>query len=332
MRRFLFFCCVNHIFFIKITGMRKVSVFLYILLITTCNTMAANTRPNTRASAYVDSESYSYMYPYLSNKMRTELNPGVTVSQTNNPIDVLVRTKKMSEPRRVVPRKVTTTSARSATTTNVVARAATASPTTQPRRVVPRTSAIQTSVRGTNATQRVRAAAIKNDTDTEYVSTARCLADYTECMNDYCERKDTAYNRCYCSSKLAQIDSTYQPQITNLVNQIIALQNGGGTWTWDEMNQYWMDNIGQYVGENSFENLENALNIDWSTTENRMRGQQAFVTGHTYCSQHLRACAPVASNLRDAYRSQISRDCQSYENGLIRIKNAAESLVQHYSE
>ena len=272
------------------------------------------------------------MYPYLSNKMRTELNPGVTVSQTNNPIDVLVRTKQMSEPRRVVPRKTTSSAtARSATTTVSTGRGATTQIPTNKRRVVPRSATTtNTIVRATVPNQRARGTTTV--AEKESVSTSRCLADYTECMNGYCERENTYYNRCYCSSKLAQIDSQYQPQITSLINEIIRLQNGGGTWTAEEMNEYWMSRIGQYAGENSFENLEDALNIDWATTEHRARGQQAFITGHTYCSQHLRACAPMASNLRDAYRSQISRDCQSYENRLNRIKTAAESLVQYYSE
>ncbi len=313
--------------------MRKVlSFFLMVIFATNTATAATNKRPAINASKYVNQESYAYMYPYLSNKMRTELNPGVTVSQTNNPIDVLVRTKQMSEPRRVVPRKTTSyATARSATTTVSTGRGATTQIPTNKRRVVPRSATTtNTIVRATVPNQRARGTT--TIAEKESVSTSRCLADYTECMNGYCERENTYYNRCYCSSKLAQIDSQYQPQITSLINEIIRLQNGGGNWTAEEMNEYWMSRIGQYTGENSFENLEDALNIDWATTENRARGQQAFITGHTYCSQHLRACAPMASNLRDAYRSQISRDCQSYENRLNRIKTAAESLVQYYSE
>lgn len=303
-----------------------------VIFATNTATAATNKRPAINASKYVNQESYAYMYPYLSNKMRTELNPGVTVSQTNNPIDVLVRTKQMSEPRRVVPRKTTSSAtARSATTTVSTGRGATTQTTTNKRRVVPRSATTtNTIVRATVPNQRARGTTTV--AEKESVSTSRCLADYTECMNGYCERENTYYNRCYCSSKLAQIDSQYQPQITSLINEIIRLQNGGGNWTAEEMNEYWMSHVGQYAGENSFENLEDALNIDWATTENRARGQQAFITGHTYCSQHLRACAPMASNLRDAYRSQISRDCQSYENRLNRIKTAAESLVQYYSE
>lgn len=324
--------------------MRKVLAFLLSVIsvsgAATAATKATNSqRPAVNVSEYVDKESYAAMYPYLSNKMRQELDPGVMIPQTNNPIDVLVKTKEMPKrQRRVVPRKTTATpTVRAATTPtqtrkrNVVARSAatTGTATGAPkRRVVPRV-ATTTMIRGSRTTA---ARSATNTTQTEYVSTSRCLADYTECMNSYCERANTLYNRCFCSSKLAQIDSVYQDDINNLINQIIILKNGGETWTQEEMNEYWMNTVGKYFSENSFTNLENALNIEWPTNENRTRGQQAFVTGHNYCSQNLRACASVASNLRDAYRSRISRDCQEYENTLIKIKTAAESTIQHYSE
>jgi hypothetical protein len=150
-------------------------------------------------------------------------------------------------------------------------------------------------------------------------------------MNGYCSRDNTAYNRCYCSAKLSQIDSQYQPQISDLITQIIKLR-GGGTWTDEEMNEYWMEVVGNYAGENSWVNLENALNITWPEPEERMRGQNAFLIGHQYCIQHLRACAYMASNLRDAYRSQISRDCATYEQTMIKIKTAAESVIEQYQE
>ena len=150
-------------------------------------------------------------------------------------------------------------------------------------------------------------------------------------MNMYCEHKDMAYNRCYCSAKLAQIDATHQDKINGMITQIIRLM-GGGQWTEEEMNEYWMEHIGQYTGENSWVNLDEALNIEWPTTDERIRGQNTFLTGHEYCSQHLRACAYMSSNLRDAYRSKISRDCDAYEKRLIKIENAAESLIEYYSE
>lgn len=293
-------------------------------------------------SSYIDPQSYAYMYPYLSNKMRTDLNPGTTVSQTNNPMDVVVKTKRMAPARRVVPR----TAKKVQTTTNNTNINSTATPTT--RRVVQRNSsnvartATATGVRKVVARQSNRSTSRSDPNNTrtagttttisnEGVSSSRCLADYTECMNMYCKREDTAYNRCYCSAKLAQIDAAHQDKINGMITQIIRLM-GGGQWTEEEMNEYWMERIGQYAGENSWENLDNALNIEWPTADERVRGQNTFLTGHEYCSQHLRACSYMASNLRDAYRSKISRDCDTYEKALIRVENAAESLIEYYSE
>ncbi len=295
-----------------------------------------------RVSRYVDPQSYAYMYPYLNNKMRTEMNPGTTINMTNNPIDVVVKTKRMSEPRRVVPRT-------QKSSPNTTARAATngnSGTATQTRRVVQRTpqntarsarpvtptasTARAVSTRGARDNESRTAETTTNITNAP-VSSSRCLADYITCMNGYCARENTAYNRCYCSAKLAQIDSIYQPQINDLIIQIINLM-GGGQWTTDEMNEYWMELVGQYAGENSWVNLENALNIDWPEPEERMRGQNAFLIGHQYCVQHLRACAYMSSNLRDAYRSQISRDCNAYEQSMERIKTAAEALIEYYSE
>ncbi|MBO4700963.1 MAG: hypothetical protein J5620_04440 [Alphaproteobacteria bacterium] len=314
--------------------MGRIVLYLFVFILTAPCAVAATAG---RVSKYVDQQSYAYMYPYLNNKMRTAMNPGTTVSMTNNPIDVVVRTKPMAEPRRVVPRtqkSTNTNSARAATNTtsqqttrrvvqrtaNTSARAATSVSTTA-RAVSPRGARSDTS----------RTAETTTTITTEPVSSTRCLADYTTCMNGYCMRENTAYNRCFCSAKLSQIDATYQPQISDLIVQIINLM-GGGTWTPEEMNEYWMELVGQYAGENSWVNLDNALNIDWPEPEERMRGQNAFLTGHQYCIQHLRACAYMSSNLRDAYRSQISRDCATYEQAMERIKNAAEAMVEYYSE
>ena len=166
-------------------------------------------------------------------------------------------------------------------------------------------------------------------TDGGAISSVRCLADYTECMNGYCLRENTAYNRCYCSARLAQIDSQYQTDIDALIKQILSMRTTKH-WTDAEMSQYWMDAIGKYSGENSWEKLDNALNIDWAGTESRVRGQNAFVTGHDYCVQHLRGCFYMAANLRDVYRSEIARDCATYEKSLQKIKNAAQSIVESY--
>ena len=322
--------------------------FTIICLFLCGTTMAATPRNNNaaarRASNYVDPETYAYMYPYLNNQMRTDLNPGTTVSLVNNPVDVFVKTTQMGEPRRVVPRtaKKTGMTARAATT----GAKNTATPQAQQtaRRVIPRP---QTTNARTGNTPRIVARASRDDDNTSSARTAaaantttvsnsplpaaRCMADYINCMNGYCMRENTAYNRCYCSAKLAQIDAKYQTKINDLILQILKLQ-GNSEWTEQEMNEYWMSIIGVHTGENVWTNLDDALDIDWASTESRARGQKAFVTGHNYCVQHLGGCAYMAGNMRDAYRSHISRDCNTYEDSLIRLKNAAESVIEHYSE
>ncbi len=314
-----------------------------------------------RAANYVAPNTYNNMYPYLTNKMRTNLNNGNSPSRDTAQINVLTRTYDLptTNTRRVVPRRT----ARAATTTNT-ARVATSgtinNTNTTGRRVVARrttraatntgtttaragTSAATTTARaGTYGTNMVRATTRGNDnvisrsttdnslvTDTQNVSSSRCLADYTACMDDYCEREDTKYNRCYCSAKLSQIDATYQPEIERLIKEILVVQNTN-KWTQSEMNEYWMSTVGKYTGDNSWEKLDDALNIDWAGTESRVHGQQAFATGHQYCVQHLRGCFYMAGNMRDAYRTQISRDCTTYETSLQILKNAAESIVGSY--
>lgn len=304
----------------------------------TTTTSRAATQTASPTAAY----NYNYMYPYLNNQMRTDLNPGVTPSQGSNPISVITRTEQLGTPRRVVSRSTKKTNAvRSATaatqpsnyttptgTSSAGTRAAT-TPSTNTRRVVAR------SARGDNSYLKNT---VRNATDRQItnnnkisVSSARCLADYTECMNGYCARENTAYNRCYCSAKLAQIDAEYQPTIDSLIKQILQLRSSN-TWSDAEMNEYWMNTIGKYTGDNSWAKLDDALNINWADMESRVRGQQAFSTGHSYCVQHLSNCAYMASNLRDAYRSEIARDCSTYENNLQKIRNAAENIVESYND
>ncbi len=341
--------------------MLKVLIFVCQLFCLISVSGAATVQSDTtQTSAY----NYNYMYPYMNNQMRTELNPGTTTSQNLNPINIAVRTENFGTTRRVVPRRAANTGATNArgtagaramtSTTPTSARSAMPASTTQSRRVVARSA-----TNGGGAYRRTTARSTRGDAslvfsssdsgrgDASYmaqssanalnapestaqpVPSARCLADYTECMNGYCQRENTAYNRCYCSAKLAQIDSQYQTQIEDLVHQIIRLQNTN-YWTDAEMNDYWMSVVGKYSGENSWVNLDNALNIDCASTESRVRGQQAFATGHDYCVQHLRGCQYMAANMRDAYRSEISRDCTRYESALQTIKNVAESLVESY--
>jgi len=323
--------------------MKRIALYIIFGVCLAGTAATAAVRPVTSMSRYVNPQSYAYMYPYLNNQMRTELNPGTTVSMVNNPVDVIVRTTPMSQPRRVVPRPARTTSTDARAATGTVGATAPA-PATQntARRVVPRSANVTQSSQNraanrsgtridSNTSSRVDNITTTVTTTTDGgVSTTRCMADYINCMNGYCARENTAYNRCYCSAKLSQIDSEYQPQIEGMVMQILTLR-GTGEWSADEMNEYWMEKIGQYVGENSWIKLDNALNINWPTPDERVRGNAAFTIGHEYCVAHLRACGYMAQNLRDAYRSQISRDCTKYENSLMLIRNAAASMIEHYS-
>ena len=296
----------------------------------------ANAAP--AASAYIKPDTYNYMYPYMNNQMRTDLNPGVMPNQNTNPMDIVVRTTQMGNARRVVSRPTNT------------ARAAT---TTQPQRGLrqrPNTAraSLNPTARQNVSTDR-RPPLVQNNgrpDDVGYyrtindpnarlqsteprVSSVRCLADYTTCMDNYCKRENTPYNRCYCSAKLSQIDSTYKGAIDSLITQILTIKNTNN-WSDSEMDEYWMATVGKYSNSNSWTNIDNALNINWADTESRVRGQNAFVTGHDYCVQYLRGCSYMATNLRDAYRSQINRDCATYEQSLGRLKNAAESIVEMY--
>ncbi len=310
----------------------------FILSVMLISTAFATTRDAqlTNTTGY----NYNYMYPYLSNDMRTNLNPGVTTSQSTNPINTVVRTTKMPNERRVVPRP---SAARSATSiparyvqTSAPIPARTANNTQ--RRVVAR-SGITTAakIRAPQNTGRVAArsssprAATPNTNKyiaqpTQQMSSARCMADYTECMNMYCERTDTPYNRCYCSAKLSQIDAKYQNNINNLIMQILSLKQTNH-WTDDEMNQYWMATVGKYTDTNSWSNIDDALDINWADMDSRVRGQNAFTTGHEYCVQHLQGCAYMLTNLRDAYRSEIARDCAAYEQSLQKIQQIAETVI-----
>ena len=84
----------------------------------TSTTARAAQNTASPAAAY----NYNYMYPYLNNQMRTDLNPGTTPAQSSNPLSVITKTEKLSAPRRVVARSGTKTSAqRSATTTRAAA-------------------------------------------------------------------------------------------------------------------------------------------------------------------------------------------------------------------
>ena len=221
-------------------------------------------------------------------------------------------------PRRVVPRTAPTT-ARVANTTSNPRISNGRNVQTVATRKTPVVQARTTTTRTTSSA-----------TTGERVSSQRCFADYKECMEMYCLREDTAYNRCYCSAKLSQIDAEYQNKIDDLIQQIIKLQYSNPDATSEEIKEYWDQTIGIYTHTNPWVNIENALNIEWPDSQSRIRGQNAFNTGHEYCVRHLRACSYMATNMRDAYKSEIARDCEAYEKTLQKIENAAESVIESY--
>ncbi len=300
--------------------MRKGFLVFIALLFAVADAVAVN---NYMPKKFNTITSHNDVYPYVLNNTKTNTNAKNISAASNR--------------RGVVPR---TTNARAATNT-----------TSQQRRVVQRgnissaRSARTMPLRmnsGVNA--RVAATPVRNVnsvrsattttttyTATERPSSQRCMADYKACMENYCKREDTAYNRCYCSAKLAQIDSKYQNKIDDLVQKIVRLKYNADT-TDEEIKEYWDKTVGVYTGDNPWVNIDNALNIEWADTQSRIRGQNAFNTGHQYCVQHLKACYYMASNLRDAYKSEIARDCEVYEKSLQKIQDAAESVIESYHD
>ncbi len=235
-------------------------------------------------------------------------------------------TSNTSTGRNVVPRVNNSRAAATPATPATNTRAANVRQNDANRRVIARTP--------TNVNRTRSGVVIRSQTTTNNQSKAssqQCFADYKECMDSYCERSDTAYNRCYCSARLAQIDSKYENRIDELIQQIIKLKYSN-TATDAEIKSYWDTTVGNYTGDNPWVNIDNALNINWADTQSRVRGQNAFNTGHRYCVNHLRACSYMSSNLRDAYKSEIERDCSTYERGLERIQLAAESVIESYDK
>lgn len=314
--------------------MKKGSFVFIISLFVAIDAFAANGFIPKRFNTVT---SHNDVYPYILNNAKVNTNTNPTSSNTTNAVSA-----SHSGKRGVVKRK---TNARAATNS--------AQPVAQERRVVQRPNTAraannmqparvnqnrsnQNVVARSDAPLRARtstnARVINATTSTstgERVSSARCLADYKECMEMYCQREDTAYNRCYCSARLAQIDSKYQNKIDSLIQQIIKLQYSTSV-TDEEIKEYWDQTVGSYTGDNPWVNIDNALNIEWADTQSRVRGQNAFNTGHEYCVQNLRACSYMAPNLRDAYKSDIARDCAAYEKSLQKIQAAAESVIKSY--
>lgn len=322
--------------------MKKIVPFIVYLATVIGGGNAVAETASPQLSGFVSPSAYNTMYPYMNNQMRVAMNPGTTPSQASNQINAVAKTGDLSpNGRRVVARgSAAGSAARAATSASTVARSGVTTgaanfqglTNTVPRRVVARGATRGGDTGSTVNRANARSGPIAQDTTTEPVTSSRCMADYVQCMNGYCQRENTAYNRCYCSSRLSQIDSTYQPAIDGLIRQILALKDGASPYTAEEMDEYWQDKIGKYTGDNSWHDLDAALDINWADTDSRVRGQQAFLTGHEYCVQHLRGCYYMASNMRDAYRSDIARDCSAYETSLQNIKTVADSIIEHYSE
>jgi len=321
---------------------KKLSLLLLSVFVAT-NSFAATTFVPKRFNTVT---SHDDVYPYVLNNTKSQNKTTTSSNKINsnsaNPIGK----------RTVIKR---TTNARAATTGTPSYTATAATNNDSSRRVIPRNNSV--TVRSATSNQRTsngrnvqttaarvqprvqsRSATITRTTTTtstnnysnSAVSSQRCFADYKECMEMYCLREDTAYNRCYCSAKLSQIDAKYQNKIDSLIQQIIRLQYGNPDATSEEIKEYWDQTVGIYTETNPWVNIENALNIEWADSQSRIRGQNAFNTGHEYCVQYLRSCSYMASNMRDAYKSEIARDCDTYEKSLQKIQNAAESVIESY--
>jgi hypothetical protein len=317
--------------------MEKRIPFILLALFVASNSLAAT---NFMPKRFNTVTSHEDVYPYRLNNAKP--NDGQKIISTNT---INSNSAKPIGKRGVIKRK---TNARAATTSNsnynsndydnstrrVVQRNNTVPVRSAATKITPRTSNDRDSQNVVARSGRTRTTNTSRTTvnysGDKSVSSQRCFADYKECMEMYCLHEDTAYNRCYCSAKLAQIDAKYQNKIDNLIQQIIRLQYGNNGANSEEIKEYWDASIGVYTETNPWVNIENALNIDWADSQSRIRGQNAFNTGHEYCIQHLRACSYMASNMRDAYKSEIARDCETYEKGLQKIQNAAESVIESY--
>ncbi|MDR1207315.1 MAG: hypothetical protein LBK26_02785 [Rickettsiales bacterium] len=323
---------------------------------------AGDIAPN--ATDYVSPSSYNVMRPFLGNKMAADLRPrGTGAAPDPAPAYARIATgtgitpasayakpkadaRSASAPaapqqRRVVARSAvggatgaSVNSARAAIVQGgaVVAqqRGGAKSATPQSRRVVARAGRADNSAAMQNAGN---AAVLASSQFVANVSAEQCLADYTNCMNGYCRRESALYNRCYCSPKLAQIDSEFQPAINAALERLMYLQNGGSDLSDARQEEAWNEIFGGGASGNSLAGLNSALsNIEWPAAEDRVRGQNAFATGHEYCAQHLAGCYYMASNMKSVYRSEIARDCAAYESYLEKLKIVAESAVRQLEE
>lgn len=319
-------------------GMEKKFIFLLSLIFISANAVANDFMPK-RFNAITSHED---VYPYRLNNANPNAQKINTSSNTMNTVSSVPMGKRNVVKRKTRARVATTNSddyyssdytdsSRRIVSRNNSAVARSANVSLNPR-ISDGRDVQNVSTRSVHTRSITPSRAATNTSTQTRVSSQRCFSDYKECMEMYCLREDAAYNRCYCSAKLAQIDAKYKNKIDNLIQQIIKLQYGNPDVTSEEIKEYWDRTIGVYTNDNPWVNIDNALNIEWADSQSRMRGQQAFNTGHDYCVQHLRACSYMASNMRDAYKSEIARDCETYEKSLQRIQNAAESVIESYKK
>jgi len=330
--------------------MKKILVFALCLL---CGSLFAAVDTNTLLSP----AQYEMMEPYLKEKAREKLRPKdaqyvqtpsrtVTRSASNTavmPLSNFSKSSSVTPQRRVVARSAVNNTARAAANVTgsspMVAATSAASASTATsngavqtgaRRVVQR-SRSGSRVDGTVSQQRnsVVSAAAQRPAPSGDITPEQCFAYYTECMDGYCRRQNTKYDRCYCSAKLQQIDGEYRPAIDALVRRIGVLANGGdiaNAMTQEEINEYWKNTF----DSDSMANLSEAVNISWAGTESSVRGQNAFVTGDDYCKQYLAGCFYMAENMKSMYRTTIGQDCKKYETYLQKMKYAAEQIVAQF--
>ncbi|MDR1826583.1 MAG: hypothetical protein LBQ49_02725 [Rickettsiales bacterium] len=329
--------------------MKKSSVFIFAIILSSGSLDAAAVNPNTLLSP----AQYEMMEPYLKPKAREKLKPeGAEYART--PARTMARSASdtsvipisnfaggggsagargavssgASAPRRVVPRGFKAANA-------TVARAAASTAVGGGRRVVPRGGAqVQRSaLRGDNSSTSQREAVITGGeqviSPNSGITPERCLSDYSDCMDNYCRRSGTKYDRCYCSAKLQQLDAEYKPAIDAIVRQVMIKQSGGDIidgMSQEEINEYWKNTF----DSDAMANLAGALDISWAGTESSVRGQNAFVAGDDFCKQHLAGCFHMASNMKSMYRTTIGQDCKKYETYLQKMKYGAEQLLLQY--
>lgn len=295
-------------------------------------------RPNATMRNFLSNSEYNEISPYLSNTMRGAINSGrKTVSRSaigttptiglnssglylNNSSTgtstarsaTSSKGSQTSAARKVVSRSATTSkgvsSARSATTssagrTSSSSSSRTSTGTSASRNVISRSA-------------RTSATTTATTSSTNILAGEDCYTSYKKCMDNYCALNTSSYKRCFCSSRLATIEATYEDDIEELLNRIIILRAGVSI---DEESNF-----------SSIDNLETTLNsIDWAGMENQLRGTTAYETAKTYCIKDLTNCYYMSRSLEKSYSTEISNDCNSYENTLLKTKKNAQKIIDY---